>query len=148
MSKSKKFNIAKGELKEKKIKWKKQNSPKISTYLPKNLSHQIADIFTKGLPRTFFYDFWAGLNIREPAASQIISLPSSAASSAASSHQVSFDFFFSFSFDLLPFSFSFDLTCWSERLLGQWIFHLMNSCWLLSSYHHRRGGCTCRRSDA
>jgi hypothetical protein len=45
----------------------------------------------------------------------------------------------------------FDLTCWSEKLLGQWILHLMNTsvdCWLLSSYHHRRGGCTCRRSDA
>jgi hypothetical protein len=58
MSKSKKFNIAKGELKEKKnLSEKNKNSPKISTYLPKNLSHQIADIFTKGLPRTFFDDF-------------------------------------------------------------------------------------------
>ncbi|MCI12843.1 copia protein, partial [Trifolium medium] len=31
--------------------------------------HQIADIFTKGLPRILFYDFRTSLNVREPPAS-------------------------------------------------------------------------------
>jgi len=31
--------------------------------------HQIADIFTKGLPRVFFDNFWTSLSVREPPAS-------------------------------------------------------------------------------
>ncbi|MCI42358.1 copia protein, partial [Trifolium medium] len=31
--------------------------------------NQIADIFTKGLPRVLFYDFWTSLSVCEPPAS-------------------------------------------------------------------------------